>query len=55
MAAEMYALAGCGKVEVTCVRDVAADKFIPAYAAHLKRSNKLALPDWVDIVKTSRA
>ena len=55
MSAEIYALAGCGKVEVSSVRDVSADVFIPAYAAHLKRSNKLALPDWVDVVKTGRA
>jgi small subunit ribosomal protein S19e len=55
MTTEIYALSGCGSIEVTCVRDVAADKFIPAYAAHLKRSNKLALPDWVDVVKTSPA
>jgi len=53
MSAEIYALVGSHKLQVTNVRDVAADVFITAYAAHLKRSNKLALPDWVDIVKTS--
>ena len=54
MSAEIYALAGCVGLQVSNVRDVAADVFITAYAAHLKRSNKLALPDWVDIVKTGR-
>jgi small subunit ribosomal protein S19e len=34
------------------VRDVDAQKFIKAYAAHLKRAGKLAVPSWVDIVKT---
>jgi hypothetical protein len=52
--AELVAAAGFGKINVTSVRDVAADKFIAGYAAHLKRSNKLAVPDWVDVVKTGR-
>jgi small subunit ribosomal protein S19e len=52
MAAELQILAQGEFTQVTCVRDVAADKFIPAYAAHLKRSNKLELPNWVDVVKT---
>ena len=34
------------------VRDVEAQKFVRAYAAHLKRGGKLAVPEWVDIVKT---
>ena len=34
------------------VRDVDAQKFIKAYAAHLKRAGKLAVPTWVDLVKT---
>ncbi|KAF8523347.1 ribosomal protein S19, partial [Hysterangium stoloniferum] len=34
------------------VRDVAADEFITAYSSHLKRSGKLEVPTWVDIVKT---
>jgi small subunit ribosomal protein S19e len=34
------------------VKDVPADKFISAYATHLKRTNWLKLPEWVDIVKT---
>ena len=29
-----------------------ADAFIVAYASHLKRSGKLEVPTWVDIVKT---
>ena len=37
------------------VRDVDAQRFIAAYAAHLKRSGKLAVPSWVDVVKTSSA
>ncbi|KAF8310273.1 hypothetical protein DL93DRAFT_2084661 [Clavulina sp. PMI_390] len=34
------------------VRDISADAFIEAYASHLKRSGKLEVPTWVDIVKT---
>ncbi|KAF9454718.1 ribosomal protein S19e [Macrolepiota fuliginosa MF-IS2] len=34
------------------VRDISADAFIAAYASHLKRSGKLEVPTWVDIVKT---
>lgn len=34
------------------VRDVSADAFINAYAQHLKRSGKLEVPVWVDVVKT---
>lgn len=29
-----------------------ADAFIAAYASHLKKSGKLEVPPWVDIVKT---
>lgn len=29
-----------------------AEAFISAYASHLKRSGKLEVPTWVDIVKT---
>jgi len=36
-----------------CVRDVAADAFIEAYAEHLKNSDKFELPVWSDLVKTS--
>jgi len=34
------------------VRDISADAFIEAYASHLKRSGKLEVPTWVDLVKT---
>jgi len=35
------------------VKDVPANEFIKAYAAHLKSTDKLQIPDWVDIVKTA--
>ena len=31
---------------------ISADAFITAYASHLKRSGKLEVPTWVDLVKT---
>ncbi|KAL7750073.1 Protein component of the small (40S) ribosomal subunit [Sorochytrium milnesiophthora] len=34
------------------VRDVSAPDFIRAFAAHLKKGGKLAVPTWVDLVKT---
>jgi len=34
------------------VRDISADAFISAYASHLKRSGKIEVPTWVDLVKT---
>jgi len=34
------------------VKDVAPGNFIAAFAAHLKRSGKVELPSWVDVVKT---
>ncbi|KAI3620325.1 hypothetical protein CBS9595_002292 [Malassezia furfur] len=34
------------------VRDVDAAQFINAYSQHLKRSGKLEIPTWVDVVKT---
>ena len=34
------------------VRDVAADKFIAAYADALKNNDKFVVPKWVDVVKT---
>ncbi|GAA6006861.1 uncharacterized protein JCM10292_005477 [Rhodotorula paludigena] len=34
------------------VRDVTAEAFIAAYSSHLKRSGKLEVPIWVDVVKT---
>ena len=37
------------------VKDVPAAAFVKEYAAHLKRSGKIELPPWVDLVKTSVA
>ncbi|GAB5591079.1 Protein component of the small (40S) ribosomal subunit [Umbelopsis nana] len=34
------------------VKDVNAHEFVKAYAAYLKRTGKLEVPKWVDIVKT---
>ncbi|KAL2912368.1 Protein component of the small (40S) ribosomal subunit [Polyrhizophydium stewartii] len=34
------------------VKDVSAHSFVKAYAAYLKRTGKLELPKWVDLVKT---
>ncbi|ORY91058.1 40S ribosomal protein S19-A [Syncephalastrum racemosum] len=34
------------------VKDVNAHEFIKAYAAYLKRTGKLEVPKWVDLVKT---
>ena len=34
------------------VKDVDAHLFVKAYAAHLKKTDKIELPPWVDIVKT---
>lgn len=31
---------------------LSAEAFIAAYSSHLKRSGKLEVPTWVDIVKT---
>ncbi|KAI8826377.1 40S ribosomal protein S19 [Chytriomyces hyalinus] len=35
------------------VKDVSAHSFVKAYAAYLKRTGKLEVPKWVDLVKTS--
>ena len=35
------------------VKDVAAQDFVIAYAAHLKRIGKIEVPKWADLVKTS--
>ena len=34
------------------VKDVKAQDFIKAYAAYLKRTGRLEVPKWVDVVKT---
>ena len=36
------------------VKDVVAIDFIKAYAEHLKKSGKLEIPEWVDVVKTGK-
>ncbi|XP_059452615.1 small ribosomal subunit protein eS19x-like isoform X2 [Corylus avellana] len=36
------------------VKDVSAHEFVKAYSAHLKRSGKMELPEWADIVKTAQ-
>merc|ERR1711915_647240 len=36
------------------VKDVNQHEFVKALANHLKKSGKLKIPDWVDIVKTGR-
>merc|ERR1719453_1149729 len=36
------------------VKDVAADAFIVAYAAHLKRIGKIEVHKWADLVKTAK-
>merc|ERR1712071_576552 len=37
------------------VKDVDPQRFVIAFAAHLKKSNKLKVPEFVEIVKTSKA
>ena len=34
------------------IKDVVAIDFIKAYAEHLKKSGKLEVPEWMDLVKT---
>ncbi|KAJ6799427.1 40S ribosomal protein S19-3-like [Iris pallida] len=36
------------------VKDVCPHDFVKAYSSHLKRSGKIELPHWTDIVKTAR-
>ena len=40
------------KMPAVTVKDVNAHEFIKAYSAYLKRSGKLEVPKWVDLVKT---
>ena len=35
------------------VKDVSQQDFVVAMAAHLKKSGKMKIPEWVDIVKTN--
>ncbi|KAK9873051.1 hypothetical protein WA026_020785 [Henosepilachna vigintioctopunctata] len=37
------------------LKDVDQHKFVKAFASFLKKSGKLKVPEWVDLVKTSRA
>ncbi|KAJ3193187.1 40S ribosomal protein S19 [Irineochytrium annulatum] len=37
----------------TTVKDVSPHAFVKAYAAYLKRTGRLEVPKWVDLVKTS--
>merc|ERR1719502_2043503 len=41
------------EVKGVTVKDVAPDKFVVAYAAHLKRIGKIEVPKWTDLVKTA--
>ncbi|CAK8677930.1 unnamed protein product [Clavelina lepadiformis] len=36
------------------VKDVNQQDFVVAFAAHLKKSGKLKVPEWVDLVKTGK-
>ena len=38
--------------DLPCRHLLSAEAFITAYASHLKRSGKLEVPVWVDLVKT---
>jgi hypothetical protein len=42
----------CFEMLLITVSCSSADQFIAAYASHLKRSGKLEVPTWVDLVKT---
>eukprot|EP00245_Coleochaete_scutata_P001025 TRINITY_DN11250_c0_g1_i1.p1 TRINITY_DN11250_c0_g1~~TRINITY_DN11250_c0_g1_i1.p1 ORF type:complete len:171 (-),score=31.75 TRINITY_DN11250_c0_g1_i1:834-1274(-) len=35
------------------VKDVPSHEFVRAYAAHLKRTGKIEVPSWADLVKTA--
>merc|ERR1712078_494274 len=35
-----------------CVKDVSAHEFVVAYGQYLKRTGKIELPKWADLVKT---
>ncbi|XP_072384227.1 small ribosomal subunit protein eS19-like [Diabrotica undecimpunctata] len=37
------------------LKDVDQHKFVKAFASFLKKTGKLRVPEWVDLVKTSRA
>merc|ERR1712087_1004809 len=41
-------------IKVVTVKDVEADKFITAFAQHLKRQGRFEIPKWADVVKTAK-
>merc|ERR1719491_1774993 len=41
-------------MRVTTVKDVEADRFIAAFAQHLKRQGRFEIPKWADYVKTGK-
>eukprot|EP00448_Togula_jolla_P038287 CAMPEP_0170622314 /NCGR_PEP_ID=MMETSP0224-20130122/29062_1 /TAXON_ID=285029 /ORGANISM="Togula jolla, Strain CCCM 725" /LENGTH=167 /DNA_ID=CAMNT_0010948619 /DNA_START=70 /DNA_END=574 /DNA_ORIENTATION=- len=41
--------------KVVTVKDVEAEKFIAAFAQHLKRQGRFEIPKWADVVKTGKA
>ncbi|KAH9623344.1 hypothetical protein KSS87_000316 [Heliosperma pusillum] len=44
-----------GSIKISkAVKDVSPHDFVKAYASHLKRSGKMELPHWTDIVKTGK-
>mmetsp|Transcript_32670 Transcript_32670/g.90165 ORF Transcript_32670/g.90165 Transcript_32670/m.90165 type:complete len:161 (-) Transcript_32670:105-587(-) len=40
---------------IVTVKDVEADKFITAFAQHLKRQGRFEIPKWSDVVKTGKS
>jgi len=42
-------------IKVKTVKDVEADRFIVAFAQHLKRQGRFEIPKWADVVKTSKS
>merc|ERR1712038_1334835 len=41
------------RTEMVGVKDVSQQQFVPAFAAFLKKSGKLPVPEWADTVKTA--
>jgi len=39
---------------MACVKDVNQQQFVTAFAAHLKKSGKLVVPEFCDIIKTAK-
>jgi len=55
MAVQFYDADFMEGFKVKTVKDVGADKFITAFAQHLKRQGRFEIPKWADVVKTSRS